>query len=310
MLLMGTNPKDNIIKNAWCKIVLILLTTVAERGSRKMASPKNEPLPDDAPSKKVVLLEESPRKNLPGDTPSKKALLLEDTPTKDEFLPEDTPEKKENEMMMDKDYDDEDEDYDDSNLPEKTRHPFGTSLKLFPLHAWLYILYIVLAILLPIFGTLLIICGNYTNTGYFSLFAILNYPWPKLKLEDPNATATSLELLQVGTIFVFPFFASNQRSFSARLLDIWFLLLVLRPLPCLRHRGLPQAALVHRHHHPHPPPHLDCQGKETLGPRGLGRCEEGCRRCPAQGEGGRDDEDVDNHSLGRREEELEKFPSR
>ena len=209
MLLMGTNPKDNIIKNAWCKIVLILLTTVAERGSRKMASPKNEPLPDDAPSKKVVLLEESPRKNLPGDTPSKKALLLEDTPTKDEFLPEDTPKKKENEMMMDKDYDDEDEDYDDSNLPEKTRHPFGTSLKLFPLHAWLYILYIVLAILLPIFGTLLIICGNYTNTGYFSLFAILNYPWPKLKLEDPNATATSLELLQVGTIFVFPFFASN-----------------------------------------------------------------------------------------------------
>ena len=211
------------------------------------------------------------------------------------------PEKKEEVVEIEKD---------GSNLPEKTKHPVGTSCKLFPLHAWLYILYIVLAILLPIFGTLLILCGNYTNTGYFSLFAILNYPWPKLKLEDPNATATSLELLQVGTIFVFPFFASNQRSFSARLLDIWFLLLVLRPLPCLRHRGLPQAALVHRHHHPHPPPHLDCQGKETLGPRGLGRCEEGRRRCPAQGEGGRDDEDVDNHSLGRREEELEKFPSR
>ena len=167
-----------------------------------MASPKNELLPDDVPSKKVVLLEESPRKKLPGDTPSKKALLLEDTPTKDEFIPEDTPEKKENEMMKDKVYDDEDEDYDDSNLPEKTRHPFDTSLKLFPLHAWLYILYIVLAILLPIFGTLLIVCGNYTNTGYFSLFAILNYPWPKLKLEDPNATATSLELLQVGAILV------------------------------------------------------------------------------------------------------------
>merc|ERR1711936_184417 len=165
----------------------ILLTTVAQRGSRKMASPKNELLP-----------EESPRKKLPGDTPPKKALLLEDTPTKDEFIPEDTPEKKEKEMMKDKVYDEEDEDYDDSNLPEKTRHPFDTSLKLFPLHAWLYILYIVLAILLPIFGTLLILCGNYTNTGYFSLFAILNYPWPKLKLEDPNATATSLELLQLA----------------------------------------------------------------------------------------------------------------
>ena len=91
---------------------------------------------------------------------------------------------------------------DDTKLPEKTRHPLDTSLKLFPLHTWLYILYIVLAILLPIFGTLLILCGNYTNTGYFSLFAILNYPWPKLKLEDPNATATSLELLQVGAILV------------------------------------------------------------------------------------------------------------
>ena len=89
-------------------------------------------------------------------------------------------------------------DLDDSNLPEKTRHPLGTSCKLFPLHAWLYFLYIVLAILLPIFGTLLIICGNWSNTGYFSLFAILNYPWPKLKLEDPNYTATSLVLLQVS----------------------------------------------------------------------------------------------------------------
>ena len=89
---------------------------------------------------------------------------------------------------------------DNSNLPEKTKHPLGTSCKLFPLHVWLYFLYIVLAILLPIFGTLLIICGNWSNTGYFSLFAILNYPWPKLKLEDPNYTATSLELLQVSLV--------------------------------------------------------------------------------------------------------------
>ena len=92
----------------------------------------------------------------------------------------------------------EEEYFDDSNLPEKTKHPLDTSCKLFPLHAWLYFLYILLAILLPIFGTLLIICGNWSNTGYFSLFAILNYPWPKLKLEDPNYTAISLELLQVS----------------------------------------------------------------------------------------------------------------
>ena len=97
----------------------------------------------------------------------------------------------------------EEEYFDDSNLPEKSKHPLATSCKLFPLHACLYFLYIVLAILLPIFGTLLIICGNWSNTGYFSLFAILNYPWPKLKLEDPNYTATSLELLQVSLIIIF-----------------------------------------------------------------------------------------------------------
>ena len=71
----------------------------------------------------------------------------------------------------------------DSPLP-------GHQLQAVPLHTWLYFLYIV--------GTLLIICSNWSNTGYFSLFAILNYSWPKLKLEDPNYTAISLELLQVS----------------------------------------------------------------------------------------------------------------
>ena len=116
---------------------------------------------------------------------------------KNELLPA---EKKESDDLNAPEKKEEEGDTDDSNLPEKTRHPLGTSCKLFPLHAWLYFLYIVLAILLPIFGTLLIICGNWSNTGYFSLFAILNYPWPKLKLEDPNYTATSLELLQVSLV--------------------------------------------------------------------------------------------------------------
>ena len=92
--------------------------------------------------------------------------------------------------------------FDDSNLPEKSKHLLVTSCKLFPLVVWLYFLYIVLAILpailLPIFGTLLIICGNWSILGYFSLSAILNYPWPKLKLEGLNYTATNLELLQVS----------------------------------------------------------------------------------------------------------------
>ena len=50
------------------------------------------------------------------------------------------PEKKEEVVEIEKD---------GSNLPEKTNHPLGTSCKLFPLHSWLYFLYITLAILLP-----------------------------------------------------------------------------------------------------------------------------------------------------------------
>ena len=88
---------------------------------------------------------------------------------------------------------------DEAKLPEKKRHLLDTGCPLFPIHTWLYFLYIALAIILPVFGTLLIICGNWSNTGYFSLFAILNYPWPKLQVEDPNAHATALELLQVRT---------------------------------------------------------------------------------------------------------------
>ena len=194
------------------------------------------------------------------------------------------PEKKEEVVEIEKD---------GSNLPEKTNHPLGTSCKLFPLHAWLYFLYIALAILLPIFGTLLIICGNWSSSGYFSLFAILNYPWPKLKLEDPNYTATSLELLQVSLSTKI----NLKPPPSADLLGLRFLLLVLLSLPRLRHRRLPQASLVgHRHHHHHyhhrqqhqTQFHHLClhhQGQEPVGQAGLGWRAQGCRWCSRQGEG-------------------------
>ena len=171
---------------------------------------------------------------------------------------------------------------------EKTKHPLGTSCKLFPLHAWLYFLYIALAILLPIFGTLLIICGNWSSTGYFSLFAILNYPWPKLKLEDPNYTATSLELLQVSLSTKI----NLRPPPSVDLLDLRFLLLVLLSLPRLRHRRLPQASLVgnrqhhHYHHHESQRHHLCLhQGQEAVGQASLGRRPQSCRRGASQGEG-------------------------
>ena len=75
----------------------------------------------------------------------------------DELIPA---EKKESDLNA-SEKTEEDEDFDDdNNLPEKTRHPLGTSCKLFPLHTLIYFLYIVLAILLPIFNTLLVVCGN------------------------------------------------------------------------------------------------------------------------------------------------------
>ena len=136
-------------------------------------------------------------------------------------------------------------------LGEKEKHKFNTGCSLFPIHMWLYFLYIALAVILPIFGTLLIICGNYGNTGYFSLFAILNYPFPGLKVEDPNYTASSLEVLQVR-------FGFRPRSPPAHLLDLRLLLLVVHHLPSLRHHRLSQA---------------DVDGP-ALAEGGMGRCED------------------------------------
>ena len=136
-------------------------------------------------------------------------------------------------------------------LDVKEKHQFSTGCSLFPIHMWLYFLYISLAVILPIFGTLLIICGNYSNTGYFSLFAILNYPFPGLKVEDPNYTASSLEVLQVR-------FGFRPRSPPAHLLDLRLLLLVVHHLPSLRHHRLSQA---------------DVDGP-ALAEGGMGRCED------------------------------------
>jgi len=83
----------------------------------------------------------------------------------------------------------------EEDLPEKRQHKSCGNL--FPIHTWLFFLYLALIFILALFGTLLIINGNWINTGYFSLFAIINRPWPNLQVEDPNYHAMALEMLQL-----------------------------------------------------------------------------------------------------------------
>ena len=83
-------------------------------------------------------------------------------------------------------------------LPQKRKHTVSEGCSLFPLHTRLFFIYISLAIILPSFGTTLLIYGSYANTGYFSFFAILNWPWPKLDVEEQDYTAMSLEILYIG----------------------------------------------------------------------------------------------------------------
>ena len=84
----------------------------------------------------------------------------------------------------------------DEDHPEKRRHKIGEGCSLFPIHTWLFFLYIILAFVLAVFGTLLIINGNWANTGYFSFHAIINWPWPKVEVEDQDYHAMALEFLQ------------------------------------------------------------------------------------------------------------------
>jgi hypothetical protein len=93
----------------------------------------------------------------------------------------------------------------DEDLPEKRSHKIGEGCSLFPIHTWLFFLYIILAIVLAVFGTLLIINGNWANTGYFSFHAIINWPWPKVEVEDQDYHAMALEFLQL-TCWICGFF--------------------------------------------------------------------------------------------------------
>jgi len=93
----------------------------------------------------------------------------------------------------------------DEDLPEKRTHTIGEGFSLFPIHTWLFFIYIITAIILAVFGTLLLINGNFANTGYFTFQAIINNPWPKLQVEDEDHHAMALEFLQL-TCWISGFF--------------------------------------------------------------------------------------------------------
>ena len=93
----------------------------------------------------------------------------------------------------------------DEDLPEKRSHTIGEGFSLFPIHTWLFFIYIITAIILAVFGTLLLINGNFANTGYFAFQAIINNTWPKLQVEDEDHHAMALELLQL-TCWICGFF--------------------------------------------------------------------------------------------------------
>ena len=93
----------------------------------------------------------------------------------------------------------------DEDLPEKRTHAIGEGFSLFPIHTWLFFIYIITAIILAVFGTLLLINGNFANTGYFTFQAIINNPWPKLEVEDEDHHAMALEFLQL-TCWICGFF--------------------------------------------------------------------------------------------------------
>ena len=84
---------------------------------------------------------------------------------------------------------------DEAKLPVKKRHPLDTGCPLFPIHTWLYFLYIVLAIILPVFGTLLIICAREDRTkgSHF-----MDVPDSSSPIKMNSITGASLLMLSMG----------------------------------------------------------------------------------------------------------------
>ena len=83
------------------------------------------------------------------------------------------------------------------DLKYKKAHTFSDAGRFFPLHRNLFIMNIFFFIVLIVCGVLLILCGNYGNTGYFSFMSLTN-KYPGVAVADEVTTALTLEFLQLS----------------------------------------------------------------------------------------------------------------
>ena len=95
------------------------------------------------------------------------------------------------------------------DLKFKKEHTFAGAGSFFPLHRMIFILNSFFFVALVVCGVLLLLCGNYGNTGYFSFMSLTN-KYPGYSVSDETRTASNLELPQlscwVGGFFYIFFF--------------------------------------------------------------------------------------------------------
>ena len=83
-------------------------------------------------------------------------------------------------------------------LKFKRSHSCQDGSSFFPIHKWMFCLLCLLDAYLVVFGALLLLCGMYANTGYFSLLAITNKVYPNINLIDENRTFSRLDFLTLS----------------------------------------------------------------------------------------------------------------
>ena len=83
-------------------------------------------------------------------------------------------------------------------LKFKRSHSCQDGSSFFPRHKLMLIVFCLFDVYLVVFGALLLLCGMYANTGYFSLLAITNKVYPNINLIDENRTFSRLDFLTLS----------------------------------------------------------------------------------------------------------------